>query len=112
MTIWQWILYVLTWLSGDPTSMDREAGRAAAAVMAARASMLVESTPPAPPAPPAPTPPTPAKCSDCQGTGWIVHGDGHRTRCPCGAAGCPDGRCPVPSASPSNRSPASVNSRR
>jgi hypothetical protein len=26
--------------------------------------------------------PVPAKCSRCNGTGWITHGDGHRTVCP------------------------------
>ncbi len=26
--------------------------------------------------------PTPEKCSRCNGTGWITHGDGHQTRCP------------------------------
>jgi hypothetical protein len=32
---------------------------------------------------PAPTPgPTPDKCGRCKGTGWITHGDGHRTPCP------------------------------
>jgi len=103
MTLWNFILWVLTWLSSDPATLDREAGRAAAAVTAARATMVVE-------APPAPTPPgpkpTPGKCTECNGTGWIVHGDGHRTKCPCGAAGCNDGRCPIPSASPMQASPA------
>jgi hypothetical protein len=31
----------------------------------------------------APSPaPAPAKCLRCRGTGWIEHGDGHRTPCP------------------------------
>lgn len=103
MSLWNWIIYFLTWLSADPVVFDREAARAAAAVSAARASMLVEAPQPKPPAP-GPKP-TPAKCQDCNGTGWITHGDGHRTKCPCGAAGCPDGKC-VPKASPATASPA------
>lgn len=32
---------------------------------------------------PAPTPkPNPDKCARCNGTGWITHGDGHKTQCP------------------------------
>jgi hypothetical protein len=31
---------------------------------------------------PAPSPPVPEKCPRCGGTGWIEHGDGHRTPCP------------------------------
>lgn len=103
MSLWNWIIYFLTWLSADPVVFDREAARAAAAVSAARASMLVEAPQPKPPAP-GPKP-TPAKCQDCNGTGWITHGAGHRTKCPCGAAGCPDGKC-VPKASPATASPA------
>ena len=44
----------------------------------------------------------------CDGSGWIIHGDGHRTPCPgCEACqkkstdntleDCPDGKCPTPS---------------
>lgn len=106
MSLWNWIIYVLTWLSADPVVFDREAARAAAAVSAARASMVVEAPAPTP-KPPAPGPkPTPDKCLDCNGTGWITHGDGHRTKCPCGAAGCPDGKCRVSGASPALGSPA------
>lgn len=108
MTLWHWILYLLTWLSSDPTALDREAGRAAAAVTAARATLRVED--PAP-TPPGPKPPKPERCTECNGTGWIVHGDGHRTRCPCGA-GCQTGTCPVPGASSTTVSPASSGSRR
>lgn len=38
---------------------------------------------------PAPQPvPTPEKCLRCKGTGWLTHGDGHRTPCPhCSAKG-------------------------
>jgi hypothetical protein len=95
ITLWRWLVSLLVWLSADPVEIDLEHPRAAAAVAAARASMA-HDTAPAPPAP-APKPPAPGKCQDCKGTGWITHGDGHRTKCPCGAAGaCPDGKCPAP----------------
>ena len=109
MTFWNWILWVLTWLSADPVAFDREAARAAAAVSAARASMVVEAPSPTPPAP---GPKPDACCGDCV-NGWITHGDGHRTACPCPASckckqakGCPDGKCRVPGASPATGSPA------
>jgi len=31
---------------------------------------------------PSPHPPTPYDCPRCRDTGWITHGDGHRTPCP------------------------------
>lgn len=55
--------------------------------------------------PPAPEPaPKPGECcTQCKGTGYITHGDGHRTPCPCpptcvckkpkAAQPCPDGKC-------------------
>lgn len=102
ITLWRWLISVLVWLSADPAAVDLEAPRAAAAVAAARASMT-HDTGPAPPTPP-PTPPKPGECcGDCGGTGFITHGDGHRTACPCpasckckGGKGCPDGKCPTP----------------
>jgi|LSQX01.3.fsa_nt_gb hypothetical protein len=36
---------------------------------------------------PRPEPPTPYNCPRCKDTGWITHGDGHRTPCP----DCSDG---------------------
>ena len=33
--------------------------------------------------------PAPAKCSRCNGTGVIAHGDGHQTACPDCQPGCP-----------------------
>jgi len=36
---------------------------------------------------PQPTPPSPYRCPRCKDTGWIIHGDGHRTPCP----DCSDG---------------------
>lgn len=100
--IWQWIVSVLVWLSADPAQIDLEAPRAAAAVAAARASMANDDAPPPPPPGPAPEPKPGECCSDCRGTGWITHGDGHRTACPCpsscpckAGASCPDGKCPT-----------------
>jgi hypothetical protein len=78
-----WLISVLVWLSAEPAVIEQESPRAAAAVAAARSSMAVE-----PPAPPAPQPQPEKCCSDCKGTGHIVHGDGHRTACPCPAS-CP-----------------------
>jgi hypothetical protein len=109
MTLWNWILWILTWLSADPVAFDREAARAAAAVSAARASMAIEAPSPTPPAPG----PKPDKCCGECVKGWITHGDGHRTPCPCpasckckGGTGCPDGKCRVSGASPAQGSPA------
>jgi hypothetical protein len=77
------LISFLVWLSAEPAALELDPPRAAAAVAAARSSLAVEA-----PAPPAPSP-TPEKCcSDCGGTGVIVHGDGHRTPCPCPAS-CP-----------------------
>jgi len=81
--MWEAFLAWLVWLSSDPTAIDREAPRAAAAVAAARASMEpADSTPPAP---------KPAECV-CGGT--CVHGrwkpDGKIEQvCPCpGTCAC------------------------
>jgi hypothetical protein len=97
--LWRWITAFLVWLSADPVAVDLERPKAAAAVAAARASLAHDAAPPPAPAPPAPGP---AKCcEDCGGRGYIVHGDGHRTACPCPAdcpcksqKACPDGKCP------------------
>lgn len=51
MTVWRWILWVLTWLSSDELVFDEAAARASAAVSVARASLVVE-----PPPKPEPTP--------------------------------------------------------
>ena len=41
---------------------------------------------------PPPTPgPAPEKCQQCGGTGWITHGDGHKTPCPCQDGAEPQG---------------------
>lgn len=51
MTLWNWIVAFLVWLSADPKAVDLEAPKAAAAVAAARASMRVDA-----PSPPGPAP--------------------------------------------------------
>jgi hypothetical protein len=88
--MWQTILAWLVWLSADPQAIDREAPRAAGAVAVAYAPFAPESAPAPGPAP------KPDCCEDCGGKGVIVHGDGHRTSCPCPAS-C---RCKASSASP------------
>ena len=79
--MWQYIISVLAALSADPAQIDREAPRASAAVSAAYAATAVEKAPQ-----PTPEPPKPACCTECGGRGYIVHGDGHRTACPCPAS--------------------------
>lgn len=100
MTLWRWIISLLVWLSSDNHQLETEPGRAAAAVAAARASMLEDRGPqPAPPAPPAPT--------DCRCSSTCVKGvwrpDGRiEARCECQCArcvaerakGCTSGTCP------------------
>jgi hypothetical protein len=51
MTLWQTLLALLASLSADPTEIDREHPRAAAAVAAAYASLAPETAPTPPPAP-------------------------------------------------------------
>ena len=79
--MWQYILSVLAALSADQTQMDREAPRASAAVSAAYATTAQEKAPQ-----PQPEPPKPGCCTECGGKGYITHGDGHRTACPCPAS--------------------------
>ena len=83
----KWFQAFLAWLAAllapaMPTD-DIEAAKASAAVSVAVASMVADDARPEPT--PGPKPPKPDVCPDCKGTGWIVHGDGHRTPCPCGA---------------------------
>lgn len=103
MNLWRWLISVLVWLSAEPDGMHLEHARAAAAVSAARASMVVES--------PAPPPPDQADC-DCGKT--CVRGIWkpdtkipQACKCQCQrcvaerakgtAANCPSGTCPNPS---------------
>lgn len=72
------IVAFLVWLSADPHAIDREAPRAAGAVAVAYAGFATEKAPE-----PTPEPPKPGCCTDCGGKGYIVHGDGHKTPCPC-----------------------------
>lgn len=76
--MWNAILVWLTWMSADPHGIDREAPRASGAVSVAYAATAVDAAPQ-----PTPEPPRPGCCTDCGGKGVIVHGDGHRTPCPC-----------------------------
>lgn len=95
------ILSFMAWLFGQ--AVDVESAKAGAAVAAA-ASSMAEGTTPGPA--PKPTPPKPDVCPDCKGTGWIVHGDGHRTPCPCGVEPKAPMRSRSASASPATVSPA------
>jgi hypothetical protein len=103
-TLWRWLISLLVWLSADPAAVDLEHPRAAAAVSAARASMIRET------APPPPAPPAPAACdcgSTCVRGVWRPDSRVEQIcRCPCErckrsrAEGgvkerCPDGRCPT-----------------
>jgi hypothetical protein len=81
--MWQYILSVLAALSADPAQIDSEAPRASAAVSAAYATTATEKAPEPTPEPPKPKP---GCCTECGGRGYIVHGDGHRTACPCPAS--------------------------
>lgn len=78
--MWQWLLSVLASLAADPAQIDLEAPRASAAVSAAYAATAIEKAPEPKPEP------KPGCCTDCGGRGYIVHGDGHRTACPCPAS--------------------------
>lgn len=78
--MWKYILSVLAALSADPAEIDREAPRASAAVSAAYATTAQEKAPEPQPEP------KPGCCTDCGGKGYITHGDGHRTACPCPAS--------------------------
>lgn len=91
-----WLVAALAALSAEPDALERARPAAEAAVACAYASLLADAPAPAPAPPaPGPKPPAPAVCTKCNGTGYIVHGDGHRTVCPCRSS-CPDGRCPTP----------------
>ena len=99
MNIFQAFLAWLAWLLAPVVTDDLEQARAAAAVSVAAASMVADDSPSPEPGP---RPPKPDVCPDCKGTGWIVHGDGHRTPCPCGATP----NLGAASASPAPDSPA------
>jgi hypothetical protein len=94
--MWQWLMAFLVWLSADPHAVDREAPRAAGAVAVAYAQFATDAAPQ-----PAPTP-KPSCCEDCGGKGSMVHGDGHKTPCPCP----PTCRCKAAGAALAPDSPA------
>ena len=77
--MWTWLLSLLASLAADPAQLDQEAPRASAAVSAAYATTAHKRTP-------EPPTPKPACCTECGGKGYITHGDGHRTACPCPAS--------------------------
>jgi hypothetical protein len=78
--MWKYILSVLAALSADPAQIDQEAPRASAAVSVAYAATAPDKAPEPKPEP------KPGCCTDCGGRGYIAHGDGHRTPCPCPAS--------------------------
>ncbi len=98
---YKWLISMLVWLSADPAAIDAEQPKAAAAVAAARASMVREA---------GPTPPAPAP-TECDCGATCVRGiwkpDGRvEQKCGCGcrrcvgerakgAQPCPDGKCPT-----------------
>jgi hypothetical protein len=114
--MWHAFLAWLASLAADPVALDREAPRAAAAVAAAYASLATDEAKPTPEPEPGPQPKPGDCCKECGGRGYIVHADGHRTACPCPStcpckktlnrASCPDGKCPIPRASPASGAPA------
>lgn len=95
--MWKAFLAFLASLTADPAAIDRETPRATAAVAAAYATFATGEADPQP----APKPTPDGKCKSCNGRGYIIHGDGHRTDCPnCQTLermNCPDGKCPLPS---------------
>ncbi len=87
MNLWNaLVLWLASWFA-VAVPIDLEHAKSAAAVSAAVASMQAV---PSPPKPPEPDPaPKPKVCPQCNNTGWITHGDGHKTRCPCGIPPAP-----------------------
>lgn len=78
---------LLAWLASlaaDPSALESEQPRAAAAVMVAAAT-LEKGLPDTPRPSPVPTPDSKC-CDDCKGSGVVVHGDGHKTACACAAS--------------------------
>jgi hypothetical protein len=100
MTFWRWLISLLVWLSAEPQAFDLEHAKAAAAVSAARASMIVDA-----PAPPGPAP-TECDCGrTCVRGKWKPDGRVEQIcKCACprcvaerskGSAECKDGSCQV-----------------
>lgn len=75
-----WISAILAWLASllaPAASVELEHPRAAAAVLAARASMEREAKPQPQPQP------RPAVCSKCSGSGWVRIDPTTRRQCDC-----------------------------
>lgn len=66
--IWRWVISLLVWLSADHDRIATEPARAAAAVSAARASIIEEMA-----AKPAPVPVRPARAADMKTPLFDVH---------------------------------------
>lgn len=97
--MWQTVVAWLTWLAADPQAVSTEAAKASGAVSVAYAATAPDVAPTPAPVPPAPKP---ACCQDCGGRGYIVHGDGHRTPCPCPPS-CQCKRAPGAALTPGGR---------
>ncbi len=76
----EFLLWLLTIYSADHEAISREPAKACAACAAAYATLEVKKPKPKP----EPTP-NDGCCEECNGTGFITHGDGHKTPCPCPA---------------------------
>lgn len=90
--LWRMLIAFLTWLSADPTALDTEHPRAAAAVAAAYASMNNEVVP-------EPAPPNKCVCGGtCKNGVWKPDGRIEQPcpcpkTCACKSGKCPDGKC-------------------
>lgn len=78
----RWLVCMLVAIGGCVASLPADDSLTAdIACEAARMVVQLRNAPPPGPAP------EPEKCCDaCKGTGYITHGDGHRTPCPCPAS--------------------------
>lgn len=83
-SLWRWLVAILTWLSAEPSAIERESPRSAAAVAYAYASMHPGDPSPGPPPP---TPPPPGGRCDCGCKDGVWKPDGRITeQCPCPAS--------------------------
>lgn len=84
--LWRWVISLLVWLSADHERIATEPARAAAAVAAARASIIEDMA--GKPVPPAPPGPADCKCgATCVRGNWKPDGT-IQARCPCQCARC------------------------
>lgn len=76
----RWLIVFSVVLVGCVATIPADNGLTAdLACESAREIVLLRQLPPAP----EPTPAPGECCNQCKGTGYITHGDGHRTPCPC-----------------------------